>query len=201
MAISGISSSGLNFTGLATGIDTARIVDGLTALSQRRIDRFKSQQAQITTKQTAFAALQGKLFDLQSKTAALAKTAGGAFDGRTASTSDATAATAVAGTAAVPGTYTLTVTTLAKGAQVATAGFDDPNTQLLTGTLKVTVGGGAATTVTVSGQNNTLQGVADSINAAGGDARASVVKDSATQKFKLLVTSAKTGRVQPDRGR
>ncbi|MDY3557880.1 flagellar filament capping protein FliD [Gemmata sp. JC673] len=193
MAISGVSTNGLNFTGLATGIDTAKIVSGLTALSQQRIDRYKSQQADIATKQTAFAALQGKLFDLQSKTASLAKTAGGAFDGRVATASDTTVATAVAGTAAVAGTYALTVTSLAKGAQVASTGFADPNTALKTGTLKITVGSGATTTVTVDSRNNTLQGLADSINAAGGDARASVVSDSATGTYKLLLTSSKTG--------
>lgn len=193
MAVSGISTSGLNFTGLATGIDTAKIVDGLTALNQQRIDRYKSQQSDIVTKQTAFAALQGKLFDLQSKTTALSKTAGGAFDGRVATVSDTTVATAVAGTAAVPGTYSLTVTSLAKGAQVASTGFADANTALKTGTLKITVGSGTTTNITVNSQNNTLQGLADSINTSGGDTRASVINDSNSGTYKLLLTSSKTG--------
>ncbi|MBY0458904.1 MAG: flagellar filament capping protein FliD [Gemmataceae bacterium] len=193
MALSGVSSNGLNFTGLATGIDTSKIVAGLTAISQQRIDRYKGQQADLATRQTAFAALQGKLFDLQSKVGALAKTAGGAFDGRTAAVSDSTAAAAVAGTAAVPGTYTLTINSLAKAAQLASTGFSDPNTSLKTGTLKITAGSGTTTTLTVDARNNTLQGLADSVNAAAGDVRASVVNDSASGTFKLLLTSNKTG--------
>ncbi|AWM37366.1 Flagellar hook-associated protein 2 [Gemmata obscuriglobus] len=193
MAVSGVSTSGLNFTGLATGIDTQKVIDGLNKINQQRIDRLNSQKTALTTKQTAFVTLQAQLFDLQSKTNALARSAGSAFDGRTATSSDSTAATAVAGTAAVPGTYTVNVVKLARGAQVASAGFADPNTALKTGTLKITVGSGTTTTVTVGSQNNTLQGVADSINAAGGDVRATVVTDSGTSEAKLLVTSSKTG--------
>lgn len=193
MAISGVSSNGLNFTGLATGIDTQKIIDGLNAINQQRIDRLNTQKADIAAKQTTFVSLQAKLFDLQFKTNALARSAGGAFDGRTAATSDATAATAVAGTAAVPGTYSVNVTSLARAAQVSSAGFADPNAALKTGTLKVTVGSGAATTIAVGAQNNTLQGIADGINAGAGDVRATVVVDSATSESKLLLTATKTG--------
>ena len=192
-SVSGVSSSGLNFTGLATGIDTAKLVEGLTKLNQRRIDALTAQKSAITTKQTAFATLQGKLFDLQFKTNALARSAGSAFDGRKATTSDATAVTAVAGTAAVPGNYTLTVTALAQAAQVASDGFSDPNAAIKEGTLTLQVGSGAATTVTIDGRNSTLQGLADAVNAAGGDARASVVNDGSATPYRLLLTSNKTG--------
>src|SRR5882672_7471921 len=99
--IGGISSSGLNFSGLATGIDTEKIVSGLTAINQQRIDTLKSRQADFAGKQATFVALQAKLYDLQSKANGLARSAGGAFDGRKVVSSDATALTAAAGTAAV----------------------------------------------------------------------------------------------------
>ena len=194
MAISGVNSNGLNFAGLATGIDTAKIIEGLNSISQQRIDRFKVQKTDIISKQATFATLQGKLFDLQSKTNALARSGGGAFDGRTATTSDSTSLTATAGTAAVAGTYSLSVVSLAKAAQTSSAGFADPNAQIKEGTLTLQVGSGTATTVTVDSRNNTLQGLADSINTAGGDLRASVVNDgTGVTPYRLLLTSAKTG--------
>src|SRR5439155_9858931 len=107
------------------------------------------------------------------KAAALGRSAAGSFDGRKATTSDATAVTATAGTAALPGTYTLTVSSLAQSNQIASGGLADPTTQIKQGTLTLQVGSGTATTITVDGRNNTLQGLADSINAAGGDVRAS----------------------------
>lgn len=192
-SVGSVSQNGLSFTGLATGIDTSSIITGLTSISQKRIDALKSRQADIATKQTAFAAIQGQLYDLQSKTAALARSAGGAFDGRTATVSDTTAVTAAAGTAAIPGNYQLTVTSLAKAAQVASGGFADPNAALKTGTLSIQVGTGTAVNITVDSRNNTLQGLADSINSVGGDVRASVINDGTSTPYRLLLTSNKTG--------
>jgi flagellar hook-associated protein 2 len=192
-SVSGVSSSGLNFTGLATGIDTAKLVEGLTKLNQRRIDALNAQKTTITTKQTAFTALSAKLFDLQFKTNALSRSAGGAFDGHKATTSDATAVTAAAGTAAVPGNYVLTVNSLAQGTQIASEGFTDPNAAIKQGTLTLQVGSGTATTVTIDDRNATLQGLADAVNTAGGDVRASVINDGSAAPYRLLLTSAKTG--------
>ncbi|MDB5307470.1 MAG: fliD [Gemmataceae bacterium] len=192
-SVGSISTSGLNFTGLATGIDTQKIIDGLTAINQKQIDTLNTKEAGIATQQATFSALQGKLFDLQSKTAALARSAGGAFDGRAVSSSDTTAVTAAAGTAAVPGVYTLTVGALAQANQVASQGFSDPNAAIKQGTLTVQVGSGTATTVTIDGRNNSLQGLADAINTAGGDVRASVINDGSATPYRLLLTANKTG--------
>lgn len=192
-SVGSVSQTGLGFTGLATGIDTSAIITGLTSISQKRIDTLRSRQAAIATQQATFATLQGRLFDLQSKTSALAKSAGGAFDVRQVSVSDTSAVAAAAGTAAVPGTYQVTVNALAKAAQVASDGFADPNAVLKTGTLSIQVGAGTAVNVTVDSRNNTLQGLADSINTAGGDVRASVINDGSASPYRLLLTSNKTG--------
>ena len=192
-SVSASNTNGLSFGGLASGIDSAKLVEGLTKLNQRRIDALNLQKAAVVSKQTEFTSLQSKLFDLQFKANALARSAGSAFDNRKATVSDATALTAVAGTAAVHGTYSLTVNELARGAQIASEGFADPNAQLKQGTLTLQVGTGTATTVTVDSRNNTLQGLADSVNAAGGDVRASIINDGSAAPYRLLLTSSKTG--------
>jgi flagellar hook-associated protein 2 len=192
-AVRASNTNGLNFGGLATGIDTTKLVEGLTKINQRRIDALNQQKAGIVQKQTAFAALQGKLFDLQFKTNALSRSAGGAFDGRKATVSDETAVSVAAGTAAQPGTYALTVNALARAGQLASDGFADANAQIKEGTLTLQVGTGTATTVTVDSRNNTLQGLADSINAAGGDVRAAIVNDGSAAPFRLMLSSSKTG--------
>lgn len=191
--ISGLNTNGLNFGGLATGINTDSLIEGLTQINQRRIDQLKSQQLDLTTKQTAFATIKGALFDLQSKTSALSRAAGGAFDGRKVTSSDSSAVSAVAGTAASPGTYTLTVTALAQANQIASQGFADPNAQIKEGTLALQVGTGAAATITVDSRNNTLQGLADSINAATKDVRAAVINDGSGTPYRLTLTATKTG--------
>jgi flagellar hook-associated protein 2 len=194
-SITNVNTSGLNFSGLATGIDTDKIITGLTKINQNRIDLLKSRESGITTKQTAFAQIKGLLFDFQSKTTALARSAGGSFDGRKATVSDTTIATAVAGTSAVPGTYTLSVSALAKANQVASQGFVDPNAQIKQGSVSLQVGTGSAISITVDSRNNTLQGLADSINAAGGDVKASIINDGSATPYRLALTATKTGAV------
>lgn len=192
-SLGGVSSNGLNFSGLATGIDTTKIIDGLTKISQKRIDTLTAKQTKISDSQATFAGLQATLFDLQSKTNGLARSIAGTFDGRTASTSDATAVTAAAGTSATAGTYSLTVVSLAQAHQTASAGYSDPNAQIKQGTLTIQVGTGTTTTVTVDSRNSTLQGLADSINSAGGDVRASVINDGSASPYRLLLSATKTG--------
>src|SRR3954470_14985274 len=115
-SISSLASS-LSFTGLASGIDTSKIVDGLTALNQKRIQALQSQKDKITVQQTTFGGLQAKLLDLQAQGGRLARSVGGAFDGRRAASSDETVLTAAASATALPGTYTLQVQTLAQSQQ------------------------------------------------------------------------------------
>jgi len=191
--ISGISSSGLSFSGLASGIDTEKIISGLTKLNQSRIDSLKLRQADFVSRQTTFVQLQAKLFDLQSKTNALARSAGSAFDGRKAESSDSNALSVSAGTAAVAGTYNLTVMAQARAHQTASTGFADPNAKIKEGTLGLRVGSGTEVTITVDSKNNTLQGLADSINAAGTDIRASIINDGTATPYRLVLTATRSG--------
>jgi flagellar hook-associated protein 2 len=189
------SSNGslLSFSGLASGIDSASIITALTKFNQQQIDQLDNQKTAIATKQSAFATLQSDLSALQTATNALTAPVNGAFTSFTATPSDPTALSAIAGTAAVPGNYTLTVGSLAQSEQVASQGFADPNATLQQGTFSVQVGSAPATTVTIDGNNNTLQGLADAINTAGGDVSASVINDGSATPYRLLLTSDKTG--------
>lgn len=192
-SLGGVSSTGLNFSGLATGIDTTKIIDGLTKLNQKRIDTLTARKDDITAQQNVYAGLQASLYDLQSKTNSLARSIAGAFDGRTASTTDSNVLTAVAGTSGVTGTYSLKVESLATANQIASAGFSDANAQIKEGSLTLQVGSGNATTITVDSRNNTLQGLADSINSSGGDIKASVINDGSANPYRLLLSSTKLG--------
>src|SRR5947209_7629128 len=123
-AISSIGS-GLNVTGLASGIDTTSIVNGLTALNNQRIAELQSRKDAVSTKQSTMSGLQAVLLDLQSKVGRMAQSVAGAFDGRTAASSDSTVLTAAASTSAQPGVYTLQVQSLAQAEQLASSGVTD----------------------------------------------------------------------------
>lgn len=192
-SLSGLSTSGLSFGGLATGIDSTKIIEGLTKISQQRIDTLTARKQQVLDRQGTFVALQTRLAGLQLQTNKLARSAGGAFDGRSATISDDKLATAVAGTAAVAGTYALTVQSIARAHQTASAGFVDSAARIKEGTFSVQAGSGQAVTVTIDPLNNTVQGLADAINNAGGEVRASLINDGSATPYRLLLTSTKTG--------
>jgi flagellar hook-associated protein 2 len=190
---SSLSSTGLNFSGLASGIDSQKIIDGLTAINQRRVDQLTAQKDRIALKQTTFAALQAMVVDFQGQAARLGRSAAGAFDARTATSSDKDAVGVTAGTAAVPGNYTFTVDSLAQAQSVASAGFSDPGARIKEGTFAFRVGSGETKTVTIGPTNNTVQGLADAINTAGGDVRAAVINDGSANPYRLMLTATKTG--------
>lgn len=187
------TASGLSFTGLATGIDTSSIIAGLTKLNQQSINQLNTQKSTINTEQTAFSKIQSDLANLQTATNGLALTTGSAFNAFSATASDPTVISATAGSGAVAGNYALTVNSLAQGEQVASQGFSDPNTTIQQGTLTIQVGTNAATTVTIDSNNNTLQGLANAINASGGNVSASIINDGSGTPYRLLLTSNQTG--------
>lgn len=191
--ISNLNSNGLNFSGLSTGIDSQKIIDGLTSLNLSRINVLKGRQATITLRQNTFTAIRDQLSDVQSAVAKLGRSVGGAFDGRKANVTDESLLTATAGTTATPGVYNLTITNLAQAQSVASQGFADPGTQIKEGTIGFRVGSGATTTITIGPSNNTLQGLVDSINNSGADVRASIINDGSATPYRLVLTSTKSG--------
>lgn len=187
------SISGISFNGLASGIDTATIISKLTQLGETRLQVLQARKAGVATVQAAFGGIQAKLLDLQSQVGRLARSIGGAFEARTATSSDESVLTAAAGAGTSTGTLSLQVQTLAQAHQLASNGVADPATTIQQGTVQIHVGNGATTTVTIDGTNNTLQGLANAINASGGDVRASIVNDGSATPYKLLLSSTKTG--------
>ena len=192
-SISSLTGTRLNFTGLASGIDTDKMVDGLLAVQRARVSSLQARQELTGGLQATFKTLQVQVLDLQTQAWRVGRTANGAFDSRTAQVSQPDLVNAAAGASAVPGTYTFKVNNLATAHQIASAGIADSAATLQTGTLQLKVGDGTTTTVNIDASNNTLQGVASAINTAGGDITASVINDGSATPYRLMLTSKKTG--------
>lgn len=187
------NSSGISFSGLGSGIDAERIIEGLTRLNARRIEALQQQKDAVVRRQTTFGELQAKLLDLQMKVGRLARSANNALDGMQATSSQPDRLAVAAGSSATSGTYTVRVNSLAQAHQLASQGFADPGTTIRQGTLTLQVGSGPSTTITIDSSNNTLQGLADAINAANGEVRAAVVRDGSANPYRLLLTANKAG--------
>ena len=186
------STNAFLVSGLASGIDTERVISGMLALQQRQIDLLRSKQNRATQEQSAFKAVEAKLLSLQGTLAQLGRAQNGVFESRTANSNNKDLVTAAASAAATPGVYTLRVNNLARAHQVASEGFDSPNSTITQGTFQIGLGA-ASTTITIDGTNNTLKGLADAINAANTGVSASIVSDGRNQPHRLVLTASKTG--------
>jgi flagellar hook-associated protein 2 len=187
------SAATLSFTGLASGVNTNAIITAIETFSTQQMTALQTQGQGYANIQSAFSTLQGDLTSLQSSVNQLAVSADSAITGLSATPSDANAMAATAGTAAVPGSYTVTVQSLAQENQVASQGFADPNVTLQQGTMTIQVGSNSPINITLNSQNDTLQGLASAINAAGGDVQASIINDGSSTPYRLLLTATTPG--------
>lgn len=184
----------LSIDGLITGIDTKKIIDGMLAIQKSRVDTIKTQRAKVTTEQTAFVSYEAQLLSLQSSLRPLSSSASNAFEKKIAKSSVDTAVTATANTRAINGTYRIKVEQLAANHQIATQSFADPEQEIATGSLTIAVGS-ESKTVTITNANNTMQGLANAINASGAEVSATIVATgtSSDPAYRLLLSSNKTG--------
>jgi flagellar hook-associated protein 2 len=190
------NSSGVSFTGLASGLNTDQIINAVLSVDQARVTNLQNNQDQFTQEQTAFGTVEASLLDLQSNIFQLGRAQDNVFNLRTVNSSDTTQLTAAATSDARPGIYTVQVTGLARAQIVASQGLNSPSATITQGTFQLRVGTGAATTITINSGNNTLQGLADAINASGAGVTAAIVNDgtaNGTQAYRLVLTANQTG--------
>lgn len=183
----------ITFGGLATGLNTQAIIDGLVAVERRPITLLQNQQSKLQEKITLYQNLSGKLAALKTATTKLSTTAN--FFIKTAKSSKEDVLAVAASSSADTGNHNVTVSALARSSTLASAPFSDIDTTPLgTGTLAITVGE-TTTNITIDGTNNTLQGMRDAINDADADVTASIVTVTAgtMPSYRLVVSGKKTG--------
>lgn len=181
----GSSLSGISFAGLGSGIDTNSIVERLMSLEQIPIRRLQQRQAQLTERMGIYNQLRSRVQALSS--AANSLNSPSAYNPARASASDASVATIAASSGAVEGSYTLKVSQLAQTHKLGSSAHADTSTALgLAGVFKVN---GKEVTVVAS---DSLAGIAQKINSAGGNVVASLIDGGAGQAY-MTLTSAKSG--------
>ena len=189
------SSAPITVSGLISGINTNALIQALLSTEQQQVTNLQSQQTTVTGTQTAFDAIEAQVLSLQSTLAPLTSSQNSVFDARTAASSDTSILNAAASSQAVNGVYDVTVNKLATANEIASQGFDSTSSQISQGTLTLNVGA-ASTTITINSTNDTLQGLADAINASGAAVTANIVNDGSgtgQQGYRLVLASTATG--------
>lgn len=176
--------------GIGSGLDVNGIVDKLMALERKPLAVFDQKQSGYQTKLSAYGILKSNLAGLQSASTLLSTDS--TFTSNTAAVSDSTVLSASASSTAATGTYSISVTQLAKYHAVrSNTDYAATTDTFNSGTLAISIGGGAAVNVTIDGSNNTLAGIRQAINDASAGVTASIVNDGTTNR--LILTSKTSG--------
>src|SRR5438309_4125732 len=70
----------LSVSGLISGFDTEKIIKGLLAIDQQKIDVIDQKKSKLQAEQTAFKGIEARLLALQGQMTQLSRTQNGVFD-------------------------------------------------------------------------------------------------------------------------
>jgi flagellar hook-associated protein 2 len=180
-----MSTSGINFTGLASGLDSASIISATLAADRLPEGIWQNTITSLTNQQTAYNTVSAQLLSFQST----AQTIDGlrSFDLVGATSSAADVATVTAQTGAQTGSHTITVDNLAQSQKIATAA--QPSQTAPLGFSGQIVINGKAINISAS---DSLQTLAGNINSAQPGVSASIISPKPNQ-FILTLGSTNSG--------
>lgn len=176
--------------GLASGIDTGSLVDGLMTVARQPSAQLATHKTQVDSASQTISTFAGKLAAL--KTAALALSTNVGFASSAASSSDA-AVVATATGSATAGSYAVTVERLARAQKSRGTTTSSSSTALgMTGSLDIQVGASPDTLKSVAiVATDTLADIATKISASGARVSATVMNDGTG--YRLIVQGLDTG--------
>jgi flagellar hook-associated protein 2 len=191
-----LNTNGISFTGLASGIDTSKLIQQLVALESQPIQQMQAKQQSFQSKLSAVGTLKGLVTDLQTQAGILSKNSSFLSFLSTVSLDGHVAASASG--SASPGTHTVTVNQLATIDRWTFDPVADKTTDLATADgqhIAFTVGA-TAYDVVLTAADSSLEDIAAAINSvAGADVAASVVNigTTAAPSYQLVMTAKESG--------
>lgn len=194
-----MADSALQVGGLATGLDTTSIINGLISIEQQRVTREETKKADIELKLSTFNDLKTKLSDFYTQAKEMDKST--VFNVFKSSSSDTAVATITGEDNASVGNYDVKVMGLASSLKVASGSFTGNLTSLgLTGSFTISASAAAlkadptATTVQIDlSSTDTLKDVAAKINRAKGTGATASVLKMGDNDYRLMLTSVDEG--------
>ena len=177
--------------GIGSGVLTSNLIDQLVQANQKpENDRLTQQQTDVKNKESEFAKIQSAVTDLRLPARTLSEP-GALLSYSVNSGSSAINGTVTDNKQVQPGQYSVSVSQIAQAQSLATGTLPDSNTTTL-GTGQLTISVGSTTkTITVDNTNNTLQGLANTINSSNIGVSATVVNTGAG--YRMVMSSQQTG--------
>lgn len=171
-----------------SGIDVTSVVDQILASESAPEDQLKQNLTDLTTEQTTLSGFNTGLSALLTAVNALSDVTG-AITANTAVSSRTDLLSATADSSATAGQHTVVINNLATGSSYATGPQTSATAPLNLGTFNLQLGSATPVPITVDNTNNTLNGLASSINAQNLGVTANVVTDANGARLTLLSNS------------
>ncbi len=182
----------INFTGLASGLDTRAIIDAILEFEREPIERLETRRTLFSSRRSALEELRSKIGSFETALRDLSSFS--TFRGRVANVSDDSVLRATASAGAEAGVFDINVTQLAEAHKIHSFGFDAVDEDLVDdGTITIKSGDNDEITIDVSAANSnkSLNAVRDAINDADAGVQASIIFDG-TQNV-LTVRAEESG--------
>lgn len=192
-------ADGMTVGGLASGLDTTSIINGLIQIEQQRVTRAEKKKEDIELKLSTFNDLKTKLSDFYTQAKEMEKTT--AFNVFSSTSSDEAVANITGESGATSGNYDVKVLGLASSLKVASKSYASSNTSLaMTGSFSLSVSAAAlkadpsVTSVQVDiSSTDTLKDIANKINRTKGSGATASVVSMGTNDYRLMITAVDEG--------
>jgi flagellar hook-associated protein 2 len=182
-------------TSAGAGFDVQTMVQEAIAADSGPLTQMQNEQTTLQGQAAALNTIEGELTAFQTSIEALSDPVGALYS-ETATSSNPGILTATATSGAATGNHTITVNSLATTSSAYSAEFASASTALATGSFDLQVGSKPATTINVTSSNDTLSGLASSINALNLGVTANVVADANGSRLTLVSsTSGSAGTI------
>jgi flagellar hook-associated protein 2 len=181
----GSATSGQGFNVSATVAEIVGNLQNVETPWKNQVTQLQSQDTAISSLGTLLSKLSNDMSSLSNPTGILAQKTGSSSDTNVLSLT-------AASSAAVAGTHTVEVGNLAKTSSGYMTQIANAN-DLLAGSVTLKAGSGTAITFTLNSSDNTLAGLAATINASGVGINASVLTDSAGSMLSLVSGTSGAG--------
>jgi flagellar hook-associated protein 2 len=189
------SSTGIKFSGLASGFDTDLIIEKSLEVERAPISALQSRQAQVTQQQAAWRSINTRLLALGTASKDLQESS--VYESRQAVSNTPEVLTASIGSGQGVGSYSFSVESLAQNHQMVSQGFATSDAAVGTGTIQIKVGAASFPAIAVGAGQGTLSGIRDAINNANVGVSASLMDAGETagnNRYRLVLNSNSSGK-------
>jgi flagellar hook-associated protein 2 len=176
-------------TGVLSSSQITSLIQQASAAYQAPATDLQNQEKPIQAQISALGQVQSALSSLQTALGGLADLQTLAQQSVTSSSSSTVTATAT--NAAAAGTYSLSNIQLAEAQSLVSTGFASASSSLGAGSITLQLGSGTPTTINIASGQDTLNGIAQAINAANAGVEAAVVYNGSS--YLLSLTAQNTG--------